>query len=256
MKKFLRFGCLGISGLFLLIFIALFFTRDERIAENKVMRDSINYFRTEINQRMLQARKSLSMLDIAAKPKPFPEGPIPWEVTLQTSVEEVNRFTDSGFVNEPPLQYGPWLTDILNVLEKSYSTDTSHWNLYELMKATRTIYREKYLMVYDPITHAQPKFIDENTFTGGSFLGRMIFVDFISGELLGHCYLFSRNTLKAIEKHQLGVGVEVVNVPIYTIPLVNTNDAEKVLHEDFRNEFFRKSDSTFQAFKKKSSQQI
>jgi len=254
MKKFLKIGCLGFSGLLLLLFLALYFTRDERKAENKEMRDSINYFRTAINHRMLQVKKSLSMLDNAAKPKPFPAGPIPWEVTLQTSVEEVSRFTDTGFVAEPPISYGPWLTDILYILEKSYTTDTTQWNLYELVKATRTIYREKYLMVYDPMAHAQPKFIDENRFTGGSFLGRMIFVDFTSGELLGYSYLFSRTTLKTIEKHQLGVGVEVVKIPVYTIPLVNITDSEKILLEDFRNEFFRKSDSTFQAFKVKGSQ--
>lgn len=249
MKKAFKIGCLIFFVLFLSLFLYLVLTREERIAANAIIEDSIKYYRREINARMIRVGQALPKLDPYSEPKPFPEGIISWSETLQTSVEEVKRFTDSSFITNPPLRYGPWLTEILFTIEQSYHEKGSR-SIYKLIEASRDVFNRKYLMIYDPIYHSQPKLTDHQTFEPGIFYGWMIYVDFQSGKPLGYARFQTNTTLSRIDNEQYGVGLEVVNIPIVSIPVVNTTDVEKKLMEDFRNEFFRKSDSTFRAFKR------
>lgn len=251
MKKVFKIGCLSIVALLLVFFVWGVLTRKERIANNLVIEDSIRFYTREINKRMVRVGQKLPKLTAYAEPKPFPAGSISWKETLQTSVEEVTRFSDTSYVATPPLQYGPWLTQPLNDVEETYLTEEKKWNIYKVIKSSREVYQKKFLMVYQPIFHTQPKLVDKKSFNPGVFYGWMVYVNFNTGEPLGYAKFQANTTLYKIDNKQYGVGIEVVNVPVFSVPLVKTTDVEKKLLDNFREQFFHKTDSTFLVYKEK-----
>lgn len=248
MKRVFKIGCLTLVvafiGLILLVIFEPDALRNRRLQVEREAFDSAQYYIDEVSHRMKQVRHSLPILLDDAKPMPFPAGPIPWNSTLPTSVQEVFCFTDSGFVITTPLQHGPWLTQIMRTIEDSYSQPKEKWNTYTIKQDGRNILNRKYLMVYDPIYYWPPKVLDKKSFQPGYFDGWMIFLDFTNGDVLGYSRFQFYSTLYQIKNNQIGVGVGPLS-----LPLVSTTDVQKELNEDFRNAFFNRTDSTFLALK-------
>ncbi|HEX8041661.1 MAG TPA: hypothetical protein VF490_21085 [Chryseosolibacter sp.] len=251
MKKVFKIGCLVSLAVFAgVILLAIFepdALRERRLRVEKEGRDSARYYLDEVRNRMIRVREKLPALTPESEPAPFPLRTLQWNETLQTSADEVNRFTDNGFAVSPPIPYGPWLSKLMQDIERAYHEPEEEWKTYEITKAGRSILNFDFLMVYSPLNHIEPRLVDKETFQPGYFDGWMIFVDFKNGTPLGYARFQSATTLYNVEYHQLGIGIGPIPV---SIPLFKTTDVQKELTDDFRNEFFRKTDSTFMAFKR------
>jgi hypothetical protein len=250
MKKAFKIGCLVFIVLFTgVVLLAIFepdVLREKRLRVEKQGRDSVRYYLDEVQKRMIQVRERLPVLTHESSPAPFPAGPVQWNKTLQTSLDEVSRFTQNGFAIDPPIIYGPWLSQVMHDIEKGYHEPSEKWNIYEIIKAGKYVLSQEFLMVFVPLYHSQPKVIDKKTFLPGYFDGWMILVDFRNGTPLGYARFQAATTLYKVEYRQFGIGVNPVP---FSLPLFKTTNVEKELEEDFRKEFFRKADSTFIALK-------
>lgn len=240
MKKVFKFGCLPLLGIFGLI--VLYFAFEPESWKNERKNNAQQYVDSVANKMQL-VRQSLPILTESSSPQPFPAGGIDWNITLQTSVDEVNHFSDQGFVSNLPILYGPWLAQPMQFIEQAFDT-TRIRNDFELIDAGKAIMKNKFLMVYQPLYHLQPKLVDKKTFLPGYFDGWMIYVDFTNGKPLGHARFQSFTTLYKVDTKNLGLGVGPLSIPI-----LNTTDVQEELDKDFRKEFFRKTDSTFLALK-------
>lgn len=197
---------------------------------------------------MLQVSQKLPALNAESEALPFPAGSIQWNKTLQTSQDEINRFREDGFTMNPPLTYGPWLSQVMQDIEQACNKPVEKWNIYEIKKAGRYILDQNFLMVYAPINYMQPKITNKKTFLPGYFDGWMILVDFKQGIPLGYARFQCATTLYKLEYRQFGIGIDPIPI---SLPLFKTTNVQKELEDDFRNEFFRKSDSTYMAFKQR-----
>jgi hypothetical protein len=238
--KALKIGCLSILGLFVLLALYFIFEpeswKKERLNKAQSYVDSVVY-------RMIVVNDSLPDLNEVSIPRAFPAGAIDWSVTLQTSVEQVHLLAKKESPYAKPLQYGPWLTQLLADVAASSDT-TQGRDEFKLIGSGEKIMKMKYLVVYQPLYYAPPKVVNKKTFLPGYFDGWMIYVDFKTGRILGYADFQSVTTLARVDTKNLGVGVGPL-----TLPLINTTDVQGELDKDFRNEFFRKSDSTFMANK-------
>lgn len=240
MKKALKIGCLSIVGIMAIGLLYSIFEpeswKNERAHKAQAYIDSVV-------MRITAVKNTLPVLDDVSIPKPFPAGTIDWNVTLQTSVEQINAFTQKQSPTQTALQYGPWLSQIMADIADSFDT-TRIRDEFKLIYSGAQIMKMKYLVVYQPLYYASPRLVDKKTFLPGYFDGWMIYVDFRTGQTLGYADFQSFTTLVKVDTKNLGVGVGPLSVP-----LINTTDVQGELDKDFRNEFFRKSDSTFMANK-------
>jgi len=166
---------------------------------------------------------------------------------LQTGFDEVSNFSDAGYDLKRPLKYGPWLTASLESIEGFYDS-SKYRDFIEEAKFGRAIMKMKYLMVYKPLQHIQPRVIDDKTFQPGYFYGWMIFVDMFNPKVLGYAKMYCHTTLYKIEYDKIGVGIGPLPV---SIPLFKTANVKQELLDNFRDQFFSKTDSVFNLFKSK-----
>ena len=241
MKKALKIGCFSIVGFFVLV--VLYFIFEPESWKNERLNKAKNHVKNA-TKRMAKLNEALPMIDEETIPKPFPTEPFEWANTLFASVEEIISFKDTAFIaKQNQLTYGPWRSAMLQTIEECYDPTLVH-DPFKQIRDGEEVLKRKYIMVYQPVHHLQPRMIDKKTFQPGYFDGWMIYMDIDNVKTLGYARFQSFTTLYKIDGQSLGVGVGPI-----AIPLINTTNFNDELQKDFENEFFRKTDSTYRAFK-------
>lgn len=256
MKKVLKYGCLSVIGLAVLIITAAFindvyFTTDEERAERakhtadyrKSQQDSVTFLVNQIVIRMSRANKALSLATLDTIPKKCLSCALvkkeDWTFQL-TSEDELKQFSDSGIAANPNLRWGPWLMRDMQLVVLTYNRydSLSTGIINDTKLAAKQILRKKFLWTFIPIVHVQPRLIDSKYFEAGYFYGWVALMNAETGEILGHKIFHVMGTDK-VESLQLKVGFGPLEIP------VTGNNFKEKLDKDFGGAVHKTANEAF-----------
>lgn len=256
MKKGIKYGCLSVIGLVVLIFIAayiedVYFTTDEERAEwvmneavyRRNQQDSVTFLVNQISSRMSRANKALSLAILDTIPKKCKSCALvkkeDWTFQL-TSEDELKQFSDSRITANPKLHWGPWLRKNMQLVVGNYNRydSLSNSDLWEVKLAAREILTKRFLWTFIPIVHVQPRLIDSKYFEAGYFYGWVVLMNAETGEVLGHRIFHAVGT-NQVESFQLKVGFGPLKIP------VTGNNFKEKLDKDFQAAIDKAADEAF-----------